>query len=82
LRRILKIKWTDRIMKDEVFQRLKEERLLLKILKNRRHSWIGNIIGRELVINILEEAISGGGGGAWGKPCPKILKPSPQKTSS
>jgi len=32
-RRMLKIKWTDRIMNDEVFQRVKEERLLLKILK-------------------------------------------------
>jgi len=27
-RRMLKIKWTDRIMNDEVFQRAKEERLL------------------------------------------------------
>jgi hypothetical protein len=27
---MLKIKWTDRIMNDEVFQRAKEERLLLK----------------------------------------------------
>jgi hypothetical protein len=33
----LNIKWTDRIMNDEVFQRAKEERLLLEILKNRRH---------------------------------------------
>jgi hypothetical protein len=32
-RRMLKIKWTDRITNDEVFQRAKEERLLLKILK-------------------------------------------------
>ena len=30
---MLKIKWTDRITKDEVFQRAREERLLLKILK-------------------------------------------------
>jgi hypothetical protein len=30
---MLKIKWTDRIMNVEVFQRTKEERLLLKILK-------------------------------------------------
>jgi hypothetical protein len=30
-RRMLKIKWTDRISNDEVFQRAKEERLLLKI---------------------------------------------------
>ena len=32
-RRMLKIKWTDRITNGEVFQRTKEERLLLKILK-------------------------------------------------
>jgi len=29
---MLKIKWTRRITNDEVFQRMKEERLLLKIL--------------------------------------------------
>jgi len=39
-RRMLKIKWTGRATNDEVFQRAKEERLFLKILKNRRHSWI------------------------------------------
>jgi len=37
---MLKIKWTGRITNDEVFQRAKEERALLKILKSRRHSWI------------------------------------------
>jgi len=59
-RRILKIKCTGRITEDEVFQRAKEERLLLKILKNRRHSWIGHIIRHnEFVINILEGAMSG-----------------------
>jgi len=40
----VKIKWTDRIMNDDVFQRAKEERLPLKTLKNRHHSWIGHII--------------------------------------
>jgi hypothetical protein len=39
---MLKIKWTDRITDDAVFQRGKEERLLLKILKNRRHSRADN----------------------------------------
>jgi len=57
---MLKIKWTDRITNDEVFQRAKEERILLKILKNIRHSWIGHIIRHnEFVVNILEGAISG-----------------------
>jgi hypothetical protein len=35
---MLKIKWTDRITNEEVFQRVKEEGLLLKILNNRCHS--------------------------------------------
>jgi len=41
-RRMLKIKGTDRITNDVVFQRAIEERLLLKILKNIRHSRIGH----------------------------------------
>jgi len=57
---MLKIKWTDRITNNEVFQRAKKERLLIKILKNRRQSWIGHIIRcNEFVVNILEGAISG-----------------------
>ena len=45
---------------DEVFQRAKEERLLLKNLKNRRHSWIGQTVRHnEFVVNILEGAIFG-----------------------
>jgi len=57
---MLKIKWTDRIMNDEVFQRAKEERLLLKILKNVCHSWIWHTIGHnEFLVNILGGAIFG-----------------------
>ena len=41
---MLKIKWTDRITNNEVFQRTKKERLLLKIVKIRRLSSIGHII--------------------------------------
>ena len=33
-RRVLKIKWTYRITNDEVYQRAKEEKLLLKFKKN------------------------------------------------
>ena len=59
-RRMLKIKWTDRITNDEDFKKAKEERLLLKILRNRRHSWIEHTIRHnEFVVNILEGAISG-----------------------
>jgi hypothetical protein len=59
-RRMVKIKWTDRITNEKVFQREKEKRLLLKMLNNRRHSWTGHIIRHnEFVVNILEGAISG-----------------------
>ena len=70
---MLKIKWTDRITNEEVFQRVKEERLFLNILNNRRHSWIGHIIKHnEFVVNILEGAISGKK--AMGRPRLQYLK--------
>jgi hypothetical protein len=57
---MLKIKWTDRITYDEVFQRAEEERLLIKVLENRRHSWIRHTIRHnDDAVNILEGAISG-----------------------
>jgi len=57
---MLKIKWTNRIKYEEVFQRTEEERLLLKLSKNRRHLWIQHTIRHnEFVVNILEGAISG-----------------------
>ena len=47
-------------MNDEVSQKLKEERLLLKILNNRRHLWVGHTIRhKDFVVNILEGAITG-----------------------
>ena len=82
---MLQIKWTDRITEDVVlffFQRAKEERFLLKVLRNRRHSWIGHTIRRnEFVVNILEGAISGKKKGR-GKTSTTILKGSRQKHSS
>jgi hypothetical protein len=54
----------------------KEERLLLKTLKNRRHSWLGHIIWHnEFVVNILGGAISGKEG--RGKTSTTVLNPLP-----
>jgi hypothetical protein len=76
-RRMLKIKWTDRI----TFQRAKEGTLLLKILKNRCHSWTGHTIRHnEFVVNILEGAMSRKKG--HGKTSNTILKASHQKYRS
>jgi len=78
---MLKIKWADRITNDEVFQRAKEERLVLKILKNRYHSWIGRTIrNKEFVVNILECAISGKK--AVGRPRLQYLKQVDRNTGA
>jgi porphobilinogen deaminase len=78
---MLKIKWRERIMNDEVFQRVKEERLLLNILKNGCHSWIWQIIRHnDSVVNILEEAISRNK--AMGKPQPQYLKQVTRNTGA
>jgi biotin carboxylase len=78
---MLKIMWTDRITNGEVYQRVKEERLLLKIVNNRRHSWIGHIIRHnDFVVNILERAISGKKGHE--KTWTTILKASRQEQRS
>ena len=80
-RRMLKIKWADRITNDEVFQKVKEKGLLLKILKTRRHSWIGHTIRHnEFVVNILEGAKSGKK--TRGATSATILKASRQKHRS
>jgi hypothetical protein len=76
----VKIKRTGGTTNDEIFQRAKEERLLLKILKYRRHSWIVYIIRHnEFVVNILVGAISGKK--RPGKTSATILKASRQKHS-
>jgi hypothetical protein len=78
---MLKIKWTDRITNEKVFQRVKEGRLLLQILNNRRHSWMGHIIRHnESVVNILERAISEKN--TVGRPRLKYLKASRQEHRS
>ena len=78
---MLNIKWTDRIRNGEVLQRVKEERLLLIITQNRRHSWIGHTVRHnEFVVNRLEGAIFGENGS--GKTWTAVLKASGQKQSS
>jgi hypothetical protein len=69
------------LVKQEVFQRAKEERLLLKILRNRRHSWIGHTVThKEFVVNILEGGISGKR--AMGRPRLQYLKQVTRNTAA
>ena len=65
----------------EVFQRAKEERLVIKILQNRRHSWIGHTIRHiEFAVNTLEGVISGKK--AVGRPGLQYLKQVTRNTEA
>jgi hypothetical protein len=80
-RGMLKIKRTGRITNDDVFQTAIEERLLLKIFKNRRHSLIGHTVGHnEFVVNILEGTIYGKK--AVGRPRLQYLKQVTRNTGA
>jgi hypothetical protein len=41
-----KISWTDRVRKEEVLHRVKEERNILHTIKRRKANWIGHILRR------------------------------------
>jgi len=64
-----------------LFERAREGRLLIKILQNRRHSWIGHTVGHnEVVVNILEGAIFGKK--AVGRPGLQYLKQVARNTAA
>ena len=58
-RRIEKVGWTDRVRKEEVLHKVKEERNILHTIKIRKANWIGHILCRICLIQrvIVEEAI-------------------------
>jgi hypothetical protein len=58
--RILKIKWTERISKEEVLGRVGEKRNIMNTVRRRRGRFIGHILRHSsLVKAVLAEEISG-----------------------
>jgi hypothetical protein len=54
-RRMNKIRWTDRVKKEELLRRIKEERNVIHTLKRRRVNWIDHILrGNCLAKNVIE----------------------------
>jgi hypothetical protein len=45
-----KIIWTDRVRKEEVLHRVKEERNILHTIKRRKANWIGHILCRNCLL--------------------------------
>jgi hypothetical protein len=61
-RRMEKIIWTDHVRNDEILQRVKEERNILRTIKRRMTNWIGHILRRKsLLKHISKGKIEGAG---------------------
>ena len=59
-RRMLKIKWTDKIRNEEVYRRVEEKRTLWNTIEKRRTRWIGHTLRHNgFVKNIIEGKIEG-----------------------
>ena len=59
-RRMMKIKWIDRVSNEEVLRRVEEKRSLLKTLKRRRDILIGHIMRHDgLMKTIIEGQVNG-----------------------
>jgi hypothetical protein len=55
-RRIEKIKWTEKVTNEHVFDRIGEKRTLLNNILRRKVNWIGHILRRNC---LLHDAIEG-----------------------
>jgi hypothetical protein len=49
-----KISWPDRV-KDEVLQRVKEERNILTTIQERKGNWIGHILRRNCLVKHISD---------------------------
>jgi hypothetical protein len=55
----MEFSWTDRV-RNEVLQRVKEERNILKTIKRRKSNWICHILRRNCLLNhVIEGKIQG-----------------------
>ncbi|KAJ4429906.1 hypothetical protein ANN_22110 [Periplaneta americana] len=55
-RRMERMKWTDRIRKEAVLERVDEERIMLKLIRKRKRNWLGHLLRRNC---LLKDALEG-----------------------
>ena len=55
-----KISWRDKIRNDEVFERVIEERCLIRTIRQRQKNWIGHVLrGDGLLRDVMEGRVKG-----------------------
>ncbi|KAJ4439118.1 hypothetical protein ANN_15075 [Periplaneta americana] len=59
-RRMERVKWTERVRNEAVLERVDEERMILKLIKNRKRNWLGHWLRRNCLLNdALEGMVNG-----------------------
>ena len=59
-RRMEKIIWTDHVRNEEVLLRVNEQRNMLHEIRKRKANWIGHILRRNCLLQVIEGKIKGG----------------------
>jgi hypothetical protein len=54
-RRMEKISWTDHVRKEEVLLRVKKQRNILYEIRKRKANWIGHILSRNCLLQLVIE---------------------------
>ncbi|KAJ4446540.1 hypothetical protein ANN_13236 [Periplaneta americana] len=55
-RRMERVKWTDRIRKEAVLERVYEERMMLQLIRKRKRNWLDHWLRRN---SLLKDALEG-----------------------
>ena len=53
--RRMEISWTQSVKNEEVLQRVKEDRNILRTIKRRTNNWIGHILCRNCILKVVME---------------------------
>ena len=61
-RRMERVKWTDKIKKAVVLERVEEGRIKLELIKKRKRNWLGHWLRRNC---LLKDALEGMVNGKW-----------------
>ena len=67
-RRMEKISWTDRVRREEILRRVKEERNIIHTIKIRKADWVGHVLRRNgLLKDVIKERRRNRSDGETGK---------------
>jgi hypothetical protein len=56
-RRIMKVKWIEHKTNEEVLEKVKEQRMLIKTIRERQKNWVGHVLRSDSLLRNIWEGI-------------------------